>query len=85
MPKIARIVESMRRNPRGVRFADLCAVCDHYFGSARQRGTNHRIYRTPWAGDPRVNIQDSKGKGKAYQVKQVLAAIQRLESSDEDC
>ena len=85
MPKIARIVESMRRNPRGVRFADLCAVCDDYFGSARQRGTNHRIYRTPWAGDPRVNIQDSKGKGKAYQVKQVLAAIQRLESSDEDC
>ena len=85
MPKIARIVESMRRNPRGVRFADLCAVCDHYFGSARQRGTSHRIYRTPWAGDPRVNIQDSKGKGKAYQVKQVLAAIQRLESSDEDC
>ena len=85
MPKIARIVESMRRNPRGVRFADLCAVCDHYFGSAGQRGTSHRIYRTPWAGDPRVNIQDSKGKGKAYQVKQVLAAIQRLESSDEDC
>ena len=85
MPKIARIVESMRRNPRGVRFADLCAVCDHYFGSARQRGTSHRIYRTPWAGDPRVNIQDSKGKGKAYQVQQVLAAIQRLESSDEDC
>ena len=85
MPKIARIVESMRRNPRGVRFADLCAVCDHYFGSARRRGTNHRIYRTPWAGDPRVNIQDSKGKGKAYQVQQVLAAIQRLESSDEDC
>ena len=85
MLKIARIVESMRRNPRGVRFADLCAVCDHYFGSARQRGTSHRIYRTPWAGDPRVNIQDSKGKGKAYQVQQVLAAIQRLESSDEDC
>jgi hypothetical protein len=84
MSKIARMLESMRRNPRGVRFADLCAVCEHYFGSARQRGTSHRIYRTPWAGDPRVNIQDDRGKGKAYQVRQVLAAIQRLESSDEE-
>jgi len=33
-----------------------------------------------WAGDPRVNIQNDKGKAKAYQVKQVLKAIERLES-----
>lgn len=33
----------------------------------------------PWRGDPRVNIQNSKGKAKAYQVRQVLKAIERLE------
>jgi len=38
-----------------------------------------RIYKTPWQGDPRVNIQNSKGKAKAYQVKQVLKAIEKLE------
>ena len=37
------------------------------------------IFRTPWAGDPRVNIQNHKGKAKAYQVRQVLRAIERLE------
>jgi hypothetical protein len=32
-----------------------------------------------WQGDPRVNIQNQKGKAKAYQVKQVLKAIEKLE------
>ncbi|MEI2419320.1 hypothetical protein V6O07_03535 [Arthrospira platensis SPKY2] len=78
------MLEAIRRNPVGVRFADLCTICDHYFGEPRQRGTSHRIYRTPWAGDPRVNIQSDKGKAKPYQVRQVLAAIERLESRDEE-
>jgi len=30
-------------------------------------------------GDPRINIQDDKGKAKAYQVRQVLFAIEKLE------
>jgi hypothetical protein len=29
--------------------------------------------------DPRINIQNNKGKAKAYQVKQVLLAIDKLE------
>jgi hypothetical protein len=36
------------------------------------------VYRTPWPGDPRVNLQTDKGKAKAYQVKQVLQAIDKL-------
>jgi hypothetical protein len=34
----------------------------------------------PWSGDPRINIQETKGKAKSYQVKQVLLAIDKLES-----
>jgi hypothetical protein len=83
MSKVAEILGAMRRNPSDVRYADLCKVCDHYFGKARQKGTSHRIYRTPWQGDPRVNIQGNKGKAKPYQVRQVLAAVERLESTDE--
>jgi hypothetical protein len=45
----------------------------------RQLGTSHAIFKTPWVGDPRINIQDDKGKAKAYQVKQVLQAIEKLE------
>jgi len=33
----------------------------------------------PWQGDPRVNIQDDKGKARAYQIRQVLRAVERME------
>jgi predicted RNA binding protein YcfA (HicA-like mRNA interferase family) len=81
--RIADLVERMRRNPTDIRFADLCRVCDHYFGHPRQKGSSHRIYKTPWQGDPRVNIQNSHGLGKAYQVRQVLKAIERLGNGNE--
>ncbi len=82
MTSIEDIVAKMKSSPKGVRFNDLCKVCDHYFGKPRQSGSSHRVYRTPWPGDPRVNIQNSKGKAKAYQVRQVLLAIYRLENTD---
>ena len=80
MAKVEEIVANMRRNPKGIRFRDLCKVCDFYFGEARQTGSSHRIYKTPWPGDPRVNIQNAGGMAKAYQVRQVLKAIDRLET-----
>jgi hypothetical protein len=78
MVSVDDIVQQMRRNPKDVRFADVCRVCDRYFGPARQKKSSHRVYKTPWQGDPRVNIQNARGKAKAYQVKQVLRAIERL-------
>ena len=82
MASIEDILAKMRRNPKGIRFNELTKVCDHYFGKPRNSGTSHRVYKTTWAGDPRVNIQNSRGKAKAYQVRQVLLAIDRQESSD---
>lgn len=79
MANIDDILRRMKLNPKDIRFSDLCTVCDHYFGDPRQSKTSHRVYKTPWQGDPRVNIQNDKGKSKAYQVKQVLQAIERLE------
>jgi hypothetical protein len=82
MSDMTKIISEMKRNPKGIRFQDLCKVCEHYFGEARQTGSSHRIYKTPWIGDPRVNIQNDKGMAKAYQVRQVLRAIERLEEED---
>ena len=81
MPYMAsskKIIEAMQRSPNNVRFADLFKVCREHFGEPRQRGTSHAIFKTPWAGDPRVNIQDEKGKAKAYQIRQVLLAINKI-------
>jgi len=68
--KLASILRKLRRNPKNARFKDLCGVCNHYFGP-------------PWPGDPRINIQNHKGRAKAYQVKQVIAAIDMMEADNE--
>jgi len=74
---IAKIVEQMRAGNE-VRFADLFKICEHYFGAPRNKGTSHFIFKMPWPGDPRVNIQNDGGKAKRYQVRQVLAAIDKI-------
>jgi hypothetical protein len=81
MTKIDDLLLILRQNPKDVRFSDLCKICEHYFGEPRQQKSSHRIYKTPWQGDPRITIQNHKGKAKAYQVKQVLLAIEKLELS----
>ena len=78
---IEKLLSAMRANPRSVRFADLHKVCEHYFGPARKTGCSHAVFRTPWPGDPRVNIQNDHGKAKSYQVRQVVAAIDKKEAT----
>ena len=84
MAQIKKLLAQIMNNPSNVRFDDLAKVCDYYFGQPRQKGTSHHVYKTPWKGDPRVNIQNKKGKAKPYQVKQVLAAIAKLETTKND-
>ncbi len=84
MAKISEILDRMRRTPASIRYPELFKVCVEFFGAPRQNGTSHAIFKTPWPGDPRVNIQNSKGKAKAYQVRQVLLAIDRLERLSEE-
>lgn len=77
--EFSKNLAQMNANPKGVRFIELRKVCEHYFGKPRQSRSSHCIFKTPWPGDPRVNIQNDKGKAKSYQVKQVLRAIEKLE------
>ena len=79
MEKIEMLLKKAGQNPDDFRFGDLCSICDYFFGKARQESGSHRVYKTPWQGDPRVNIQKGKsGKAKAYQVRQVLKAVEKM-------
>lgn len=84
MASIAKLVADIRKNPRNVRYHDLLKVCEHHFGKPRSSATSHAVFKTPWPGDPRVNIQNDHGKAKEYQVRQVLAAIAKKEDEDGD-
>jgi len=76
--RIARLEQRIRDSPTNVRFNELEKLCTAYFGDPRSNGGSHMIFATPWPGDPRVNIQNKKGMAKPYQVKQVLAAIDKM-------
>jgi len=79
MGSIGATLADMRNNPRNVRFGDAVKLAEAHFGAPRRSGSHH-VFRTPWPGDPRVNLQAAAdGKAKAYQVRQLLAAIDRLE------
>ena len=77
--RIQEIITELKANPSNVKFSRLCRICDHFFGEARQSGTSHRVYKTPWKGDPRVNIQKKGNKAKAHQVRQVIKGLKKLE------
>ena len=82
--RLEQLLQQMRENPEDVRFSDLSRVSEHFFGKPRQSGASHLVFKTPWRGDPRVNIQNKRGKAKAYQVRQVLRAIERLRNEENE-
>lgn len=63
----------MRASPRNVRYDDLTKVCGHYFGPPPPRADRMQCSS--------VNIQNEHGKAKPYQVRQVLAAIDKKEAN----
>jgi hypothetical protein len=74
---------SVLKNPKNCKFKDLLSSCIKYFGPPRIRGSHH-IFKTPWQGDPRINIQKDGKMAKSYQVKMVLEAIKKLEEVKEN-
>ena len=69
-------------NPNNVSFTKLLALCSSYFGEPRVAGSHH-IFKTPWQGDPRINLQRDGKMAKPYQVLQVQKAIEKLEKKHE--
>lgn len=71
-------LEQMRREPANIRFGDLESVRGIFREATPAR---HQPCHFQDTLDRRssVNIQDDKGKAKAYQVRQVLLAIEKLE------
>ena len=51
-----------------------------FFKGPRIVGSHH-IFKTPWPGDPRINIQKDGSKAKGYQVKQVHEALRKLKET----
>jgi hypothetical protein len=76
------VIEELTESRRNIRFAYLVRICQEHFGCERIRGSHH-IFKTPWQGDPRINLQRDGSKAKPYQVDQVIAALERLKAEQQ--
>lgn len=74
---LLEVIAKLEKERRNTRFLQLIRICEESFGRSRVKGSHH-IFKTPWTGDPRLNIQADKGKAKPYQVDQVRAALKKL-------
>ncbi|MHB8334189.1 MAG: toxin HicA [Acidimicrobiales bacterium] len=80
MKRDDRLLRDMRTAPQNIAFNDVVKVCEAFFGEPRHRSGSHVVFSMPWSGDPRINLQKGNGgKAKAYQVRQALVAIDRLQ------
>lgn len=75
----AKLEQKARRSPQSLTFAEACALAEAHFGQPRKGPGSHvAIYKMPWQGDPRINLQKGDGgKAKKYQVEQLLEAIDK--------
>src|SRR5258706_10595657 len=74
---ISDAIARLKSAKNSTRFSDLLKICEEFFGRRRTKGSHH-IFKTPWPGDPRLNLQSDKGKAKPYQVEQVIASLTKL-------
>jgi len=77
---IEEALKELSGNETNVRFSRLIMICKSFFGNARIAGS-HPIFKTPWPGDPRINLQKEKGAAKPYQVRQVILCLKKLKES----
>ncbi len=64
-----------------IKFKDLLKICENFFEGPKIKGSHH-IFKTPWQGQPWVNIQKDGNKAKSYQVKQVREALLKLKEME---
>ena len=62
-----------------ISFDDLCKLLELLGFEARINGSHH-IFKTPWQGDPRINLQRVGKMAKPYQVSQVVRCLRKLKT-----
>lgn len=83
MKGLRETIDDLQQRQANIKFNTLVTICTYWFGPPRLNGGIHKVYKMPWPGDPRVNIQRAdSGMAKVYQVKQVISALIKLEEEN---
>jgi len=72
-----RLLERAQDHPSGLRFRELCDLAECFgFHQVRQKGSHHLFKRE--GSRKLLNFQESRSMAKAYQVRQLLSALEEL-------
>lgn len=72
------LYESVKNNPKDVRFSDLCKVVEQFGFAVKGRKGSHIVYAKKGVFEI-LNFQEVGGKGKPYQVRQFLKIVEKYQ------
>ena len=75
---IDNLITELEEKEKNTKFSQLLSICE-LFGTCRINGSHH-IFKTPWQGDPRINLQKAGEMAKPYQVRQVVWCLRKLKT-----
>jgi hypothetical protein len=83
MTRRRKLVEKARNNPAGIRFQEICLLAEH-LGFTRRGGKGSHVAYEKDGVEEILTFQDRKGMAKPYQVKQLLAAVEKYRSGERE-
>jgi predicted RNA binding protein YcfA (HicA-like mRNA interferase family) len=81
--KKREIYEELKKNPKNVKFTDICKAAELFGFKYRGGRGSHVVYVREGVKEI-LNFQNVKGKVKPYQVKQFLKIIEKYKLLEED-
>src|SRR5437899_3178189 len=76
---IDNLISELEEREKNTKFSRLLSICEELFGAGRINGSHH-IFKTPWQGDPRINLQRAGKMAKPYQVRQVVRCLRKMKT-----
>ena len=76
MPTWLEFFEQVCRNPKNVRFADLCKLAEKFGFKRRAQKGSHCVYTRTGVMEL-LNFQNVAGKAKPYQVRQFVSIVEK--------
>lgn len=78
MGRKEKLLQKARNSPKSLKYKDLCKLAEYFGYEFRNQEGSHETYKHPKTKSM-MNFQPTKnGEAKPFQVKQLLAEIERF-------
>lgn len=82
MTRRQKLLDKARNNPAGIRFREICLLAEQV-GFAKRGGKGSHVVYEKDGVEEILTFQDRKGMAKPYQVRQLLAVIEKYKLGEQ--